>query len=178
MTEDPQDMQRPPGYAPRGTMMAIVGLPILTLSPFLTALSLAPVLRNGLEVWLDTMLPNLALCVPLVLTMALGLHKRRLWYVATMFVWGAASLVSYIVGLLIGLAVLFRLLPEVHPELRFLLIVNMLGWLAFTFCAYWTLRMLRLRYWQPWTRPTQWEPGDESQPRWTPRPAVGRPRVR
>lgn len=171
-------LQRPPGYAPRGTSLGLLGCAALTLSPFLTTTSLIPVLHDGLGLYLGALLPNLAICVPLVLAMAIGLHGRQLWYVRFLFGWGATGLACYAVGLLIALAVLFRLVPEAHPELRFALIIAMIGWLCFTFCAYWVGRMLRLRYWQPWTRPEEWEPGDETPACWAPRPVSGPPRGR
>ena len=178
MTATRKHLQRPPGYAPRGTSLGLVGCIALTLSPFMATLSLIPVLDDGAGVFLGTMVPNLAFCVPLILVMTLGLHGRRLWYVRFLFGWGAAALACYSVGLLLGLAVLFRLVPEAHPELRYTLIVTAIEWLFLTLCAYWVLRMLRLRYWQPWTRPEQWEPGDETPPRWAPPPVFGPPRDR
>ncbi len=178
MTAGHGRLQRPRGYAPRGTSLGLAGCSGLTLSPVLMATSLIPVLPSGEPVSDVVVLSNLAICVPLVLAMALGLHRRRLWYIRFMFGWGATGLAGYAVGLLLGLAVLFRLVPEAHPELRFTLIVAMIGWLCFTLFAYWVVRMLRLRYWQPWTRPEQWEPGDETPPRWAPRPVFGPPRDR
>ena len=163
-------LQRPPGYAPRGTSLGLVGCVMLTLSPFVATSSLIPVLKNGVDLFLGTMLPNFAICVPLALVIGLGLHKRRLWFIRFFFAWGATGLACYAAGLLLGLAVLFRLIPEAHPEWRFALIVTFLGWLYSTLCAYWVFRMLRLRYWQPWTNPDQWEPGDETPPRWAPPP--------
>lgn len=102
----------------------------------------------------------------LCLIMSLGLYRRRYWYIRYMFSTGALLLLAFLAGASIGLAVLLRLVPLQHPDLHFISIINIIMWLVLAPFAWLLLRMLRLRYWQPWTRPDEWEPGDETPPRW------------
>lgn len=136
MTTDRDRLRRPAGFASKGTFVGMLGCVRLTLSPLVTGISLIPVLRNGDAISERLLLPNLAQCVPLILILVFGLRKRRLWYERFVFWWGVAALVSYGADLLIGFTVLFRLVPEAHPELRFFLIETMIGWAVFTLFAY------------------------------------------
>lgn len=54
--------------------------------------------------------------------------------------------------------------PDCHPDLRSASVVKLVFRLLLA-PAWLLLRMLRLRYRQPWTQPDQWEPGDEFSPR-------------
>lgn len=66
---------------------------------------------------------------------------------------------------LAGLAILVCLVPVLHPDLRFASVVNLVFWVLLAPFAWLLLRMLRLRYWQPWTGPEDWESGNEAPPR-------------
>lgn len=167
MSTQSTSLSRPAGYAPRGTSAGIVGYTLLSVAvPFIALEGLIPVLANGLDVWLGSILPVIGFAMVLLLVLALGLHKRRYWYVCYLFATGALLLVGYLLGLLTGLAILTHLVPVRHSDLRFASVVNLVFWLLLAPFAWLLLRMLRLRYWQPWTRAAEWEPGDEAPPRW------------
>ena len=123
-------------------------------------------LRRGLDVWLGSILPVLGFAFVLVLIMAFGLHRRQYWYICYLFAMSTLLLVGYLLGVLASLAALLRLLPLRDPDLHVMSVVSMVFWLVLAPFAWLLLRMLRLRYWQPWTRPDEWEPGDEAPPRW------------
>ena len=57
-----------------------------------------------------------------------------------------------------SLAILGGFVPEESPDLNFMSVVNIIDWLVISPLPWVLLRMLRLRYWQPWTTPDQWEP--------------------
>ena len=157
---------RPPGYAPRGTSLGLAGFILLSAGvPFGTLQSLVPVLAHGIDIWLNSALPVFGFSTALGIVIALGFHKRRYWFVCFWFIMSSLLLVGYIIGLPIGLAVFLRLVPMRHPEYHILGVVNMIMWTVQAPFAWLLLRMLRLRYWQPWTNPESWEPGDET-PRW------------
>ena len=170
---------RPPGYAARGTSTGLLGLVgLLALIPTVTMISLFPVYTNGIDLmlaWLPYIVGN-GLVFGLVLT--LGLHKGRLWYIYFIFMSGCLLLVLYVMGFLFGLAILFHLIPLQEPVLYPISYYIVFCWVAAGILAWWTLRMIRLRYWQPWTTPEQWEPGDEAGPRWAQRMRERRPRER
>ncbi len=167
MSARSQSLTRPPGYAPRGTSIGLAGFVLLSVGvPFGTLQSLVPVLARGLDIWLNSALPVVGFSSVLGVIIALGLHKRRFWFVCFWFTTSSLLLAGYAIGLPIGLAVFFRLVPMQHPEYHILCVVNLIMWVVLTPFAWLLLRMLRLHYWQPWTRPETWEPGDETPPRW------------
>ncbi len=162
---------RPTGYAPRSTSLGLAGYMMLSVgTPLLAIQSLIPVLANGLDVWLGSILPVLAFAMSLMVIVILGLHKRRYWFINYLFYSGSVLLAAYPAGFLLGVAVLLRLLPLRHPDQLDGGMFNIALWLILAPFAWLLLRMLRLRYWQPWTQPSQWEAGDEAPPSWAPAP--------
>ena len=123
-------------------------------------------LADGLDVWLWSILPTIGFAMVLVIVMAVGLHRRHLWFVRYVFVTGSLLLAGYGLGLLLSLAVLLRLVPTRSADLQFMSVVNIVFWSAQGLFAWLLLRMLRLNYWQPWSKPESWEAGDETPPRW------------
>ena len=161
---------RPTGYAPRGSSLGFFGL--MTLSgavPLATMQSLLPVFKTAFDHWLDS-IPFLFVCVTVfIIVCVLNLHKRRLWFIYLMFISGCLLLASYAIGVTLALLILVRIIPLQEPDLHFASYFNVFYWAVAGIFAWWTLRMIRLRYWQPWTTPEQWEPGDEAGPRWAQR---------
>ena len=104
-----------------------------------------------------------------IIIVSLNLHKRRLWYIYFMFISGCLLLASYLLGFLFGLMILFHLVTLHEPDLYPVSYLVVFYWFLTGILAWWTLRMIRLRYWQPWTTAEQWEPGDEAGPRWAQR---------
>ncbi len=161
---------RPPGYAPRGTSLGLGGLMVLPGAiPAAIMESLIPVFRTGI----DNLLAVLPICLPIafiaILVVSFSLHKRRLWFIYFVFYGGCVVIISYATGLLLAAAVALHLMPLQQPDLYKLAFFNLFYWCLLGIPVWWTLRMIRLRYWQPWTAAEQWEPGDETGPRWAQR---------
>ncbi len=161
---------RPPGYAPRGTSLGFFGLMMLFAAvPFATMQSLLPVFKTAFDRWLDSMPLLFGCATAFIIICVLNLHKRRLWFIYLMFVSGCLLLASYALGLTLGILILLQVIPLQEPDLHFASYFNVLYWALAGIFAWWTLRMIRLRYWQPWTTSDQWEPGDETGPLWAQR---------
>lgn len=68
---------RPSGSAPRGTSAGIVGYTLLsTAKPFIVLEGLIPVLANGLDIWLGSILPVIGVAIALQLVLALAASSR------------------------------------------------------------------------------------------------------
>ena len=164
------EQSRPPGYAARGTSLGIFGLGMLSVAvPFITLACMLPVYTSAFDLWLASFPYILGTSFFFMIIISLNLHKRRLWYIYFIFVSGCLLLALYPLGFLFGLMVLLRAVPLQEPSLYKLSFFGVFCWLLTGIFAWWTLRMIRLRYWQPWTTAEQWEPGDESGPRWAQR---------
>ena len=161
---------RPPGYAARGTSLGLFGLAGLSAAiPTLTLISLFPIYVGGIDLMLASLPYVLGSCFIFSIIITLGLHKRRLWYIYFMFTSGCLLLILYVIGFILALMVMFRLIPLQEPDLYFVSYSTTVCWVLAGIFAWFTYRMIRLRYWQPWTTPEQWEPGDEAGPRWAQR---------
>ena len=149
---------RPPGSIPKGSPHGLIALGILTgVIPFFVMQSLVPVLKNGTQIWLASLLPVLGASAAVGLLVGLGLPRRRSWYVTFVFAFGCLLLAAYAIGLALGAVILLGLLPEAYPDLSFISVVNIVLWLIISPLAWLLLRMLRLKYWQPWTTQADWE---------------------
>ncbi len=153
MTASAGQAARPSAILPQGSGYGLAALGILPgIIPFLVMQSLVPVLRNGLDLWLDSLLPVIGISVIAAAIIAFGLVGRRPWYIRFMHTFGWVILAAYALGAGLGLLVLVGLVPRT-PDLRFFNVVNMVGWVIVSPLAWLVLRMLRLRYWQPGTEP-------------------------
>lgn len=153
-------LDRPPGLAPKGTSLGLALISVFAPAiPALTAMSVCP--------WLpgegDTDLAHgfacigvwAVLCVPLIL----GFKSRRFWGVVLYFYVGAFCAIALPIALVI-LAILIAATTHNRPPTFFYM------WFGFgliPMVPFWPflIRALRLKYWQPWTRPEEWETGDE-----------------
>ncbi len=159
MTAPAPGSARPPGNVPKNSIYGMVALGMLPgLIPFLVLQSLVPVLRNGLDVWLSSIWPVLGLSAVASTIMAAGMFRRRTWYIRFVFAFGALLLAAFVASFCLGLAILLGLVRRQAPDLSFMNVVNIIDWLVISPLAWLLLRTLRLRYWQPWTTPDQWEP--------------------
>lgn len=164
------DQSRPPGYAARGTSVGLLGLIGLSAAgPVISMMSLLPVYTNGIDLMLASLPYIVGNCLIFNAILTLGLHKRRLWYIYFMFMSGCLLLSLYAIGFLFNLMILFHVIPLQAPDLYRVSFYIAFCWLLAGIFAWWTLRMIRLRYWQPWTTAEQWEPGDETGPLWAQR---------
>ncbi len=167
MNELGASLTRPPGYAPRGTSAGLFSFVMLGAGvPFAAVQSLVPVLADGLDVWLASILPVLGLAMVLTIIMAIGLRKRHLWFVRYLFFTGSTLLGCYCLGVVLSVAILLNVVASRSPNLRFMSKANIAYWLVQAFFVFFLLRMLRLNYWKPWTKPESWEAGNETPPPW------------
>ena len=150
---------RPPGNIPKYSAYGLGALAILAgVVPFDILQSLVPVLRNGTDIWLDSLLPVIGVGGVVGGIVAFGMRRRGTWFIHFIFGFGSLVLAAYVTGLGLGVAILSGLVPEQAPDWSFISVVNIIDWLIVAPLAWLLLRMLRQRYWQPWTTPDQWEP--------------------
>ena len=159
MTAPAPHSARPPGNIPKYSAYGLGALGILAgVILFEVMQSLVPVLKGATDILLANLLTVIAVGGVVGGIVAFGMHRRRTWFIYFVFGFGLLVLLSYLIGFGFGIAILLGLVPEQAPELRFVSIVNIIGWLMISPLAWLLLRMLRQRYWQPWTTPDQWEP--------------------
>ena len=103
--------------------------------------------------------------VAVLLGSFLGLTFRRFWGICLGWGQGTVMAAAYPVALIAALPVPLRLVAA-DARRRFDAWYA-LGWLVAVLPLWFCLvRMLRLRFWQPWRRPDEWEKGDEPVPPW------------
>ena len=161
----PHRLDRPGGDPPRGSRWGTVALLLLgVIVPMMGGLVVG-VRRPGaitLASWL--LLPFFGWVFLLVAAMT-GMVKRWFWGVCLSWTLGVLVAASYLAALTAAIDVPFGLVAA-NADRRFL------GWYAFGWLLaaspLWFLlvRLLRLRFWQPWRRPDEWERGDEPPPAW------------
>lgn len=151
---------RPPGNVPKYSAYGLGVLGILAgVIPFLIMQSLVPIFKGATDVLLANLFSVIGAGTVVAGIVAFGLLRRcPTWFIHFVFEFGTLVLVAYVIGFVFGVAILLGLVPEQAPELRFVSIVNIIGWLMISPLAWLLLRTLRQRYWQPWTTPDQWEP--------------------
>ena len=149
---------RPPGLAPRGSSWGLGLMSVFAPGiPALSAIALSPWLFSGddtgLAVAMAAVVAWLGIAVPLVI----GFKLRRYWGVVIYFYVGVACAVALPLAVLAVAGVVVALpRPAAFADAWFGLgLVAML--------PFWPrlVGALRLKYWQPWTRPDEWEAGDE-----------------
>ncbi len=112
------------------------GLCALSIMPGITAFfvlqSLLPVLRNGTAIWLASILPVIGSAGLFSALFLIGLLSRQSWYSVVAQGFGWLLMLSYALGVGLGLAILVGLVPKAAPDLSFISIVNMVMWLLFS----------------------------------------------
>ena len=168
---------RPPGLAPKGTSWGLaLGVFYAAFVPMLTALCLSPWFAGGVITGLSIALLIVPVWAIVAIPTIIGFKSRRYWGVVAFFCVGAFSAVALPLALAaVGLALVTtvgRWPPQVY-------LLEFYGPCLLVAGAFWPLliRALRLRYWQPWTTPDQWETGDERIAGWVYKAAgASRPR--
>ena len=156
---------RPAGNVPRGSAYGLLAEIILTgVIPFLVMQSLVPLLKNGVDIWLNSLLPVLGATSIAAAIVTIGLYRRQAWYIGFVFAYGWLVFAGFAFGFSLALLFLLGIVPHTAPDLRFMTFVNIVEWLLVSPLAWLLLRMLRLRYWRPGSPPEQWEPADDVRP--------------
>jgi len=159
--------QRPPGFAPRGTSLGVVGwLGLSAGVPMAAVLTAQPLLPDGVVVLIAAIPWILGSTFLLMVALIAGFRARRLWTICLFYYVGITLMTAYAAILAFASAVAARLVPfqdaGAYPAAVWGLIFALLQ-MPF---AWWLRRALRLRYWQPGSLPGQWELGDEPPPAW------------
>ena len=156
---------RPAGNVPRGSAYGLLAEIILTgVIPFLVMQSLVPFLKNGIDAWLNCLLPVLGATIVAAIVVTIGLYRRQAWYIGFVFAYGWLVFAAFAIGFCLAALFLLNMVPGAAPDLRFMTFVNVVEWLVVSPLAWMLLGMLRLRYWRPGTLPEQWEPPDDVRP--------------
>jgi hypothetical protein len=166
---------RPPGYFPRRTSFGLLGMTGLAVGvPFNLLQSAAPFTQGGFDRWLGAIPYIVAFAfLPTILIVTVA-RTRKYWAVCAFFTLGCLLLFGYATSLLAAIAATSGLLPSSEAGWRTMSVVGLLYNLLLMGPAAWFLsRTLRLRYWQPGTTPSTWEPGDETPPGWAKSPSQG-----
>ena len=152
-------MNPPLAAFPKGSAQGLIAAAMLTgLVPFFILQALTPVLPDGMETWLSSIIPSMLAPGLLVGVMLFGIFKgRKNWYRAFAFAHGCLVLLAYAFGALLGIALFAGVIPDRDPSLSFMHPVNLVCWLVIAWLPWLLWRMLRMRFWQPWTTPDQWE---------------------
>ncbi len=151
---------RPAGFAPRGSSWGIGLMSVYAPGvPALTAMSLSPWLPGGGETGLAIALATVAVWAVIAIPLVIGFKLRRYWGVVLYF-----SVGIFCVGALPAAIVVVStvvLVTSHHRPAEFYDVWFGLGLVAML--PFWPMlvRAVRLKYWQPWSRPDQWEVGDE-----------------
>ena len=137
--------------APKTFAFGLIATAILAgLVPFLVLESLAPVLRDGVQLWLASVLPDIGVTGLVMLPLVVGLPRRGPWYVRLLCTLAGFVLAAFALGVLLGLGILAGVPPSSHPNLRFMSYLNLLGWLFVSPLAWLIWRMLQGTDWRPW----------------------------
>jgi hypothetical protein len=155
------------GTFPKGSSSGLWAICALTaLVPFLVLQSLIPALKNGLDLWIGSFLPVVGAGALAAVVVAAGIYRLQRWLVGFVFTYGCFVLACFVIGFCLALILAFGVIPDTSQDLHFVHYVNIIEWIVFSPPAWLLLRTLRLRYWQPWTGPDEWEPSEQfSQPR-------------
>ena len=156
---------RPGGLPPRGSRYGLLGL---------VGVGMVTAMMGGLALYAlcgelplpDPWLLGLFLgWVALLLGSFIGLTYRRFWGIC--LGWGQGVVVAAVYPVALAASILVPLgLVVVDAERQFLAWYALV-WLGAVAPLWWCLvRMLRLRFWQPWRQRDEWEKGDEPIPRW------------
>ena len=159
---------RPPGYFPRRTSLGLLGMTGLAVGvPFNLLQSAAPFTQGGFERWLDA-IPYIVVFAFLPTIMIVTVARtRKYWAVCAFFFLGCLLLCGYLVSLVVALFAVSGAMPSHETGWRTMCVVGLLYNVALMGPAAWfLLRTLRLRYWQPRATQDMWEPGDETPPNW------------
>lgn len=156
----PSLRNRPPGLAPKGSSWGL-GL-ITTFAPGIPALTIMAAsawLPGGVDVAYPMALIPVGLWAIIAIPLIIGFKSRRYWGVVLFFWVGLFCAIALPIAV-IGLSLLYLLTIHHQPPEYYYIYMGALLLLMVPFWPF-LIRALRLKYWQPWTRPDEWEVGDE-----------------
>ena len=111
--------------------------------PFLMLQSLVPVLKDGLHVWLASLLPVTGITAVVGTLVVVSVMRPRSWLGGLVRALGWLVVAVYAVGVVLGLAVLLRAVLEASSDLSFMSAVNIVGWVLVSPLAWLALGVLR-----------------------------------
>lgn len=157
---------RPLGLAPKGTSWGLALLSVYAVgAPGAAATAVSSLLPIESELSGVAILTSAALGVTLLFPTLIGMLSRRYWGVALYF----SVLLFYALVVPISLVTCVAsvvLSTRLHTRLYYYSWGGLIMILPQVALYPLLIRTLRLKYWQPWTRPEQWEIGDERTPAW------------
>ena len=158
---------RPLGLAPRGSAWGLGAIATLCMvAPTAAVFSAADWEPLSLDGLLGSAFGSIVFSFVGFIPLAAGLQTRRFWGVCWYFAAGMLSAIVYIAAVVIALAGFLHIFTVAYPDRIGLAWLGRLFILACTPMLLPLWRGLRLRYWQPWSPPGDWEGGDEHNARW------------
>ncbi len=146
-------LQRQPTADAQPFKAPAYGLMALNITPSILAFfvlqSLVPVLSNGLDLWLGSILPVIALAAVVSSIFVFGLIGRQPWYASVAQVFGWMLMVGYAAGFVLSLAILVGIVPKVAHDLGFISVINTGTWVLFSPI---TLLLWRVTHRESWRR--------------------------
>ena len=129
-------------------------------------LCMAPIVPGGFDLWLNS-LPYIC-CFSMVISpvIVVGLRYHKFWFVCLFFYSGIILLGAYLLSLLFAASILLGAFTILDTEIHVFSVVGTIYLVFLAPFAWFLLRALRLKYWQPASLPSEWEPGDETPPAW------------
>ena len=115
------------------------------LVPFLMLQSLVSVLKNGLDIWLASLLPVIGIGGAVGGLIALAALRPRRMLFDLLDGLGWASVAAYFAGIALDLLIMSGAVPRVSRDLSFVNVVNIVEWLAISPLVWLNLKGLRLR---------------------------------
>ena len=159
-------LDRPLGLAPKGTSWGVgLGLTYAAFAPMLAVMCLSPWLPGGVVTGLSIAMPLGLVWMFAAIPVIIGFKSRRHWGVVAFFSICTFSAIAVPAALVIVAGVLLATLGRWPAQV--FLVWFYAPWLL-VMTLFWPLlvRTLRLKYWQPWTTPDQWETTQERAASW------------
>jgi hypothetical protein len=163
----PDNRRRPLAPVPRGTGGGFLSFVLLAcLLPLATSMAIGEWSPRGADAWLDRIGWTFLLSAMIFLPPFLGWIGRRYWAICWFWIGGLILLSVYPPCLVIAAAVPLGWRGIGVPD-EMVLADYALALVLLCLPACWGLfRLLTLRYFQPWTRPDQWESAPYRTPEW------------
>lgn len=153
--------------APSGTGAGFLGVVFVAmLLPLSTSMALGEWTVRGVDAWLDRLGWTFLLSFMIFLPPLLGWPGRHFWAICWFWLAALGLLLAYLPCLAITAAIpLGWRAPGIADEVVVADCAFAIALICLPFC-YGLLRLVTLRYFQPWTRADQWEEGDYRAPGW------------
>lgn len=136
----------PSGASSAWTARGLIAVAMLAgLAPFLLLQSLIPVLKNGLDVWLASLLPVVGVSGLVGGLVALAYLRPHRVISGLLQGLGWLVVAGYVAGVGLDLLLMVGAVPRASPDLGFVNVVNIVEWLVISPLVWLTLRMLRVK---------------------------------